>query len=228
VIICITLFYPEVAMIFYDYFRSSAGYRVRIALNLKNIVVERRPVSLINNANHHPDFIALNPQGFVPLLIDGDGAEKFQLTQSMAIIEYLEERFPTPALLPDSLQGRATARALALVLACDVHPLNNKRILDYLSAPLALSKESKAAWTDKWISDGLRAFEAQLLTLPVNAYCLGNTPGIADIFLIPQLASAQRFSVDLSPYPRCMAVYAHAMQHPAFDAAQPMKQADAI
>ena len=214
-------------MIFYDYFRSSAGYRVRIALNLKNISVERRTVSLINNANHHPEYVALNPQGFVPSLIDGDGADKFQLTQSMAIIEYLDERFATPALLPDSVQGRAQARALALMLACDVHPLNNKRILDYLSVPLNLDKDQKAAWTNKWISDGLRAFEAQLASLPVQPYCLGDAPGIADIFLIPQIASAQRFSVDLNPYPRCMAVYAHAMQHPAFDAAQPMKQTDA-
>jgi maleylacetoacetate isomerase len=214
-------------MIFYDYFRSSAGYRVRIALNIKNIAVERRTVSLINNANHHPDFVALNPQGFVPLLIDGDGADEFQLTQSMAIIEYLDERYPSPALLPQSVQGRATARALALMLACDVHPLNNKRILDYLSAPLALTKEAKAAWTDKWISDGLRAFEAQLASLPAQPYCLGAEPGIADIFLIPQIASAQRFSVDLSSYTRCMAVYGRAMQHPAFDAAQPMKQTDA-
>lgn len=214
-------------MIFYDYFRSSAGYRVRIALNLKNIPVERRTVSLINNANHHADYLALNPQGFVPLLIDGDGAEKFQLTQSLAIIEYLDERFPTAPVLPASVKGRATARALALMLACDVHPLNNKRILDYLFSPLNLDKDAKATWTNKWISDGLRAFEAQLLILPRNPYCLGDYPSIADIFLIPQIASAQRFSVDLTAYPRCMAVYAHAMQHPAFDAAQPMKQSDA-
>jgi maleylpyruvate isomerase len=214
-------------MIFYDYFRSSAGYRVRIALNLKNIVAQRHAVSLINNANHHADYMALNPQGFVPLLIDGDGDDKFQLTQSMAIIEYLEERFPTPALLPRTIRERATARALALMLACDVHPLNNKRILDYLSEPLKLDKEAKAAWTNKWISDGLRAFEVQLSKLSVTAFCMGDAPGIADIFLIPQIASAQRFSVDVSAYPRCMAVYTEAMQHPAFDAAQPAKQTDA-
>lgn len=215
-------------MIFYDYFRSSAGYRVRIALNLKNLTVERRPVSLINNANHHPDYVALNPQGFVPLLIDGDGAEKFQLTQSLAIIEYLDERYAAPPLLPTELQARAQARALALLLACDVHPLHNKRILDYLSTPLALTKEQKAEWTNRWISDGLRAFEAQLALLPVQPYCLGDEPSIADIFLIPQIASAQRFSVDLSPYPRCMAINQTALQHPAFAAAQPMQQSDAF
>ena len=215
-------------MIFYDYFRSSAGYRVRIALNLKNLTVERRPVSLINNANHHPDYVALNPQGFVPLLIDGDGAEKFQLTQSLAIIEYLDERYAAPPLLPTELQARAQARALALLLACDVHPLHNKRILDYLSTPLALTKEQKAEWTNRWISDGLRAFEAQLALLPVQPYSLGDEPSIADIFLIPQIASAQRFSVDLSPYPRCMAVNTTALQHPAFAAAQPALQSDAF
>jgi maleylacetoacetate isomerase len=217
-------------MILYGYFRSSAAYRVRIAMNLKGLKPEHRPIQLAKKMQNTDEFRAINPQGFVPYLIDEDDLKKgaFSLAQSLAIIEYINEIHPVPPLLPTDPRDRALARSIALMIACDIHPLNNPKVLDTLTIKFGASDEQKTQWYCGWIHEGFAAIE-ELLARQNNQgkYCVGDTPTIADICLIPQVTNANRFKCALDKFPRIMEIYNHAMKHPAFDAAQPSKQADA-
>ena len=206
----------------YDYFRSSAAYRVRIALNLKGLVAEHVFVHLRQGAQHSADFPALNPQGLVPVLAIDDDAV---LTQSLAIIEWLEETHPEPPLLPGSAAERARIRAIALAIACDIHPLNNLRVTDYLGSELEQSQSSIDAWRRHWIlKGGLEAVERMIAPAP---FCFGASPTLADVFLVPQLYSARRFATPLEQLPKILAVEAACAELPAFRAAHPSMQADA-
>ncbi|MBI3716333.1 MAG: maleylacetoacetate isomerase [Betaproteobacteria bacterium] len=209
-------------MIVYGYFRSSASYRLRIALNLKGLAPEMRFVHLLKGEQHNPAYREVNPQGFVPYFIDGD----FQLSQSMAIIEYLDETHPEPPLLPKDPRDRALVRQIAQIVACDIHPLNNTRILTYLSKDLKVSDEQKAQWYCRWIHDGFSVIEGLLATRK-DRFCVGDTPTLADICLIPQVANAARFKCSMEPFPLIAAINQRALELPAFAAAHPLKQPDA-
>ena len=209
----------------YDYFRSSAAYRVRIALNLKGLAPERAFVHLRNNVQRSEDYLALNPQGLVPMLVADDGAV---LTQSLAIIEYLDEAYPKPPLLPAAPAERARVRGIALEIACDIHPLNNLRVLQYLKNTLGVSDEQKDAWYRYWIDVGLEALETRLARDPATGrFCHGDAPTLADICLVPQLANARRMNIDVGPYPTLTRIEAAAISLPAFVDAAPAKQPDA-
>ncbi|MEO5700829.1 MAG: maleylacetoacetate isomerase [Casimicrobiaceae bacterium] len=209
----------------YDYFRSSAAYRVRIALNFKGIVTERAFVPLRKASQRGEEYLALNPQGLVPTLVSDDGDV---LTQSLAIIEWLEEVHPQPALLPAMPAERARVRAIALAIACDIHPLNNLRVLQYLKSTLGLPDAQKDGWYKYWIDVGCEALEKQLARDgATGAYCHGESPTLADICLVPQLANARRFAIDLSPYPTLVRIEAACAALPAFAAADPARQPDA-
>ena len=211
-------------MLVYDYFRSSAAFRLRIALNLKGITPERRYIHLANNAHRTAEYRAVNPQGLVPYMIDDDG---FELSQSLAIIEYLDETHPEPPLLPTSAKDRAFARSIAQIIACDIHPVNNKRILDKLTDDFQASDATKTRWYCGWINEGFVALEKVLERRNVqSAFCVGDTPTIADICLVPQLANANRFKCALDAFPKIVGVYQHAMKLSAFHDAQPSKQPD--
>lgn len=209
-------------MILYDYFRSSAAYRVRIALNLKGLAYERRFIHLRKGEQRAPGYLEVNPQGFVPLLMVGDR----RIAQSLAIIEYLEERHPLPPLLPQGAEDRAWVRSIALAIACDIHPLNNLRVLKYLARTLALEEPVRDEWYRHWVREGFEALEAMLAGRG-DRFCLGDTPTLADVCLVPQVANANRLQVDLSPYPRIREVDAACRALPAFDAAEPSRQPDA-
>ncbi|MGR8940018.1 MAG: maleylacetoacetate isomerase [Gammaproteobacteria bacterium] len=212
------------SVILYSYFRSSAAFRVRIALNLKNIEHEIRPVHLLKNGGEqfNDDFLALNPQGRVPVLVTHDTV----LTQSSAIIEYLEEVYPVPPLLPADPIARAYVRALTQIIACDIHPLNNLRVLSYLKDTLHL--EHKEAWYKHWIQDGFSALEQRLQKSEYpGLFCFGDMPGMADAFLIPQVYNALRFDCDVKSFPLIDGIYRHCMQEPAFAKAAPENQPDA-
>ena len=209
-------------MILYDYFRSSAAFRVRIALNLKGLAPERRFVHLRKGEQRAADYLELNPQGFVPTLVIG----KRRLTQSLAIIEYLEEEHPLPPLLPREPAERAWVRAFALSIACDIHPLNNLRVLKYLGKALDIDEPRRDEWYRHWVNEGFVALEAQLAGQP-STYCRGDSPTLADVCLVPQVFNAQRVAVDLAPYPRIRAVHEACMQVSAFSDAQPSNQPDA-
>ena len=209
----------------YDYFRSSAAYRVRIALNMKGLAPERTFIHLRRNAHRADEYLALNPQGLVPALVTDGGAV---LTQSLAIIEYLEETNPAPPLLPDDPTARARVRALALAVACDIHPIDNLRVLRYLLHTVGVSEEQKDAWYRYWIDVGLEALELALSRDPATGrYCHGDLPTLADICLVPQLANARRVNMDLSPYPTLARIEAACVALPAFAAADPARQPDA-
>jgi maleylacetoacetate isomerase len=209
----------------YDYFRSSAAYRVRIALNLKGVAPERAFVHLRRNDQRSEDYLALNPQGLVPMLVADDGAV---LTQSLAIIEYLDEAHPAPPLLPATPSERARVRGIALEIACDIHPLNNLRVLQYLKNTLGVSEEQKDAWYKYWIDVGLEALETRLARDPATGrFCHGDAPTLADICLVPQLANARRMNIDVAPFPTLTRIEAAAISLPAFVAAAPAKQPDA-
>jgi maleylacetoacetate isomerase len=211
-------------MILYDYFRSSAAFRVRIALNLKHLSVEQRSIHLGRDENRKPEYKSINPQGFVPYLVDGALA----LSQSLAIIEYLNDRYPDPPLLPRDPSDRAQVRSLALLVACDMHPLNNKRVLDYLTAEFKAGKEQIRTWYHHWIAEGFEALEAGLAVhADGGRFCFGDAPTLADICLVPQVTNARRFKCDMSGYARINSIFEHCMQLAAFDLAQPSKQADA-
>jgi maleylpyruvate isomerase len=209
----------------YDYFRSSAAYRVRIALNFKGLAPERAFVHLRRNAQRDDDYLALNPQGLVPALLTDDGAV---LAQSLAIVEYLEETHPSPPLLPGDAAARARVRGIALAIACDIHPLDNLRVLRYLLHTVGVSEEQKDAWYKYWIDVGLEALEIQLSRDgQTGRYCHGDTPTLADVCLVPQLANARRVAMDLSPYPTLVRIDAACRALPAFAAADPARQPDA-
>lgn len=209
----------------YSYFRSSASYRVRIALALKGIEYDFQGIHLRRNEQNSPAFVAVNPQGLVPALVDDDGAV---LTQSLAIMEYLEERFPNPHLLPAGLADRAWVRALSQVVACDIHPINNLRILQYLEEDLALDEEARNLWVRRWIDDGFAAMEKMLAADPrTGTYCLGNTPTLADICLVPQIFNGQRFNVAMERYPTLARINHACLQLAAFKDQAPDQQPDA-
>jgi maleylacetoacetate isomerase/maleylpyruvate isomerase len=201
----------------HNYFRSSASFRVRIALALKGLSYEYHAVHLAKGEQLQDAFTQLNSDALVPML-DIDG---LRLTQSMAIMEYLDETHPTPALLPQDAAGRARVRALSQAIACEIHPINNLRILKYLSGPLKLDEDTKNTWYRHWVSLGLQAFEKQLTHSPAGAFCHGDTPGMADCVLVPQIFNAQRFKVELGGFKRTMAVFEACMALPAFQQAQP-------
>jgi maleylpyruvate isomerase len=199
----------------FSYWRSSAAFRVRIALNLKNLSHEVIPVNLIKQGGeqHLPSFTAKNPQDLVPVLEHGSDV----LRQSLAIIEYLEETYPAPALLPHDVQERAWVRALSMDIACDIHPLNNLRVMKYLHKQLQLSDEQKSSWTKHWLELGLTGVEKTLSSKPrLGKFCLGDTPGMADVCLIPQIMNAKASDCDLSPYPEIQKVFDACMKLPAF------------
>jgi maleylpyruvate isomerase len=208
----------------YNYFRSSAAYRVRIALHLKGLAYEPTGVHLVKGEQRAAEFLAINPAGLVPALIDDSAV----LTQSLAIIEYLDEKYPnTLALLPKSPEARAAVRAASLSLAADVHPLGNVRVLKYLTGELGLSEAQKEAWLQHWISLGLAAFEASLVSSgSAGKFCFGDTPSMADCVLVPQVFSARRFNVDVTAYPTIAAIDAHCNSLAAFQAAHPKAQPD--
>jgi maleylacetoacetate isomerase len=210
----------------YDYYRSSAAYRVRIALQFKGLVPDERSFVHLRMGNQRAqDYLALNPQGLVPALQLDDGAV---LTQSLAIIEYLEETHPAPPLLPADAQGRARVRALALAIACEIHPLNNLRVLNYLLHTLGVSSEQKDGWYKYWVDVGLEALETQLAREPATGvFCHGAAPTLADVCLVPQLANARRVKIDLAPYPTLTRIEAACLALPAFAAAAPERQPDA-
>ncbi|MFW5816798.1 MAG: maleylacetoacetate isomerase, partial [Wenzhouxiangella sp.] len=197
----------EAALTLYAYWRSSASYRVRIALQLKGLDHLIQPVHLVRGGGeqHQAAFLRRNPQGLVPCLVHGETV----LTQSLAIIEYLDERFPDPPLLPDNAADRARARAIAQAIACDVHPLNNLRVLHYLSASVGLDDSAKKDWYRHWTESGLRAVEALLRrAADAGPFCLGLRPGLADCCLLPQVYNARRFSCSLAGCDRILAICA--------------------
>lgn len=205
--------------VLYDYYRSSAAYRVRIALNLKAIDYEQRPVNLLTSEQRGGEYRALNPQGFVPMLeIDGR-----RLTQSLAIIVYLDQLFPDPPLMPRDPADGAHVRAMAMTVACDIHPLNNLRVLKYLKSEFGASQEDTDRWYAHWISEGLPALEA-LAAPAAGDFLFGDSPTIADICLVPQLFNARRFNVPLDDYPTLLRADENANKLDAFAAAHPDRQ----
>ncbi len=212
----------------YGYWRSSAAYRVRIALNLKGLAYRQVPVHLVKDGGqqHAAEYRALNPQGLVPLLVD-EGNVGVRIAQSLAILEYLDEVFPVPALLPADPAQRAQVRALALHIACDIHPLNNLRVLQYLSGELGASDEAKNAWYRHWVGKGLVAVE-QGLSVFGGGLSLGNRPGYLEACVIPQLYNARRFACSLEAFPRLLEMEGRCLTLDAFKAAAPEAQPGAV
>ncbi|HEX5129475.1 MAG TPA: maleylacetoacetate isomerase [Usitatibacter sp.] len=209
-------------MLLYDYFRSSACFRVRIALNFKGLAPERRYVHLRKGEQRAPGYLDVNPQGLVPTLVIG----KRRLTQSLAIMEFLEEEHPLPPLLPQDPGKRAWVRAFAQAIACDIHPLNNTRVLKYLDEVVKVEPAVRDEWYRHWIREGFAALESQLAGRP-STYCCGDTVTLADVCLVPQVFNAKRLDVDLAPYARIRAVFDACMSLSAFADAQPSRQPDA-
>jgi maleylacetoacetate isomerase len=208
----------------YGYFRSSAAFRVRIALALKGLSAEAVPVHLRKGEQRDAAFRAVNPQGLVPALVD-NGAT---LTQSLAIVEYLDEVYPAPPLLPASPADRAWVRALAMSVACDIHPVQNLRVLNYLRAQFAADDAVVRSWCQHWIAIGFEGLETMLAgDARTGAFCVGDAPGLADICLIPQIANAINFKLDLDPYPTLRRIFETCMALPAFADAHPGRQPDA-
>jgi maleylacetoacetate isomerase len=208
----------------YSYFRSSAAYRVRIALGLKGLPYEYAAVHLRKGEQRTEAFRALNPAELVPALTDDRGT----FTQSLAIIEYLEERHPEPPLFPDTPEARARVRAIALAIACDIHPLDNLRVLRYLMRTVGATEEVKDEWYRHWIEVGFSVLEAQLGREPATGeFCHGDAPTLADCCLVPQLANARRANIPLDPYPTLRRIEARCNALPAFAAAAPERQPDA-
>lgn len=209
-------------MVLHGYWRSGASYRVRIALNLKGLAFDQAPHDLRQGEQKSADYLALNPQGMVPALeVDGR-----VLIQSPAILEWLEETHPRPALLPGDARDRATVRAMAALIGCDIHPLNNLRVLGSLRRDFDADQATVDAWAARWISPGFDALQA-LVERHGAGWSFGDAPTLADCYLIPQFYSARRFNIDLTPWPRLLAVEERALGHPAFAAAHPDRQPDA-
>ncbi|HEX5462654.1 MAG TPA: maleylacetoacetate isomerase [Steroidobacteraceae bacterium] len=208
----------------YTYFRSSAAYRVRIALNLKGVTPEAVPIDLRPGMHRQPDYLARNPQGLIPALEDGGAV----IGQSLAIIEYLEEIQPRPPLLPRSPLDRARVRSMALAVACDIHPLNNLRVLNYLRSPLGHDESAVDAWYRHWIAEGLRALEEEAKRASGDGrHMFGREVTLADVCLAPQMFNARRFKCDVEPYPTLRSICSHLETMPAFARAAPDAQPDA-
>jgi maleylpyruvate isomerase len=210
----------------YDYFRSSASYRVRIGLKLKGLEYESVPVHLLRDGGEQlkPAYRAVNPSALVPALQDGGAT----ITQSLAILEYLDEVHPMVPLMPRDALGRARVRSLALAIGCDIHPINNLRVLRYLVKDAGLTEEAKNAWYVHWVQEGFAALEFELAnSADTGRFCHGDTPTIADCFLAPQVFNAVRFNIDMTPYPVIVRIDAALRELPAFAAAHPSAQADA-
>lgn len=207
----------------YGYFRSSAAFRVRIALNLKGLAYETAPIHLRRNDQAQPEYRRVNPQGLVPALeLDG-----LTLIQSLAIIEYLDETHPLPPLLPADAADRARVRALAEIVACDIHPINNLRVLRYLARSFGRGESDIGQWYNHWIAAGFEAMEALLAGDPrTGVFCHGDRPGLADVALVPQVVNAERYRLDMSCYPTITRIFATCMKEPAFAAAHPDNQPD--
>ncbi|MBL8268279.1 maleylacetoacetate isomerase [Steroidobacter sp.] len=208
----------------YNFFRSSAAFRVRIALNLKGLDYERISKAFAKNEHRAADYLALNPQGLIPAL-EIDGAV---ISQSLAIIEYLNDLNPQPALLPADPLSRAQVRSMALAIACDIHPLNNLRVLNYLRKDLAQNDDGVNTWYRHWVTEGFRGLEQQVAKhSSARRYCFGDTVSLADVCLVPQMYNARRFETDLTPFPTLVAISTHLESLPAFDSARPEAQPDA-
>jgi len=208
----------------YGDFRSSASYRVRIALNMKRLDYEQASIHLAKGRQYAPEFSQVSPQNLVPVL-EHDGQ---RLYQSLAIIEYLDEKFPQPAFLPKDAPGSNRVRSLALIIACEIHPLNNTRVLAYLTDTLKLTDEQKSAWYRHWVTVGFTAIEKRLATeKETGRFCHGDEPGFADIVLVPQVANANRFKVDLDPFPAIRRINDECLKLEPFKKAMPQNQPDA-
>ncbi|MBK9362662.1 MAG: maleylacetoacetate isomerase [Rubrivivax sp.] len=206
----------------FNYFRSSASYRVRIALALKGLDYDYRSVHLVKGEQLQESYAAVSAARLVPMLVDGDD----RLTQSLAIIEYLDETHPEPPLLPRDPLGRARVRAIALDIACEIHPLNNLRVLKYLTGPLKLTEDDKNRWYRHWVETGLETVERQLAAAPAT-YCHGDSPTLADCTLVPQIFNARRFDCRLEHVPNVMRVFDACMKLPAFEQTRPENCPDA-
>jgi maleylacetoacetate isomerase len=208
----------------YGYFRSSAAFRVRIALNLKNLSYETAAIHLRRNEQARPQYLALNPQGLVPTLEADDG---HRLIQSLAIIEYLDDIHPTPPFLPPGAADRARVRALAEIVACDIHPINNLRVLRYLAHTLGHDEAAIGAWYNHWIDAGFAALEPLVANDPrTGKFCHGDMPGLADIALVPQVVNAERYRLDMTPYPTIARIFASCIALAPFAMARPENQPD--
>lgn len=213
-------------LILYTYYRSSSAYRVRIALNFKGLSFQSRYVRLLkeDGDQHAEEYLGINPQGLVPTLIDGEQS----IMQSIAIIEYLQERYPQPSLLPDKLDKRVQVRAFANIICCDIQPLNNLRVMSYLQEQLDCTKQQRQAWYQHWIIQGLSTIENLLsATQLTNEFCFGNSPSMADICLVPQIYNAHRYHCDMTAYPRINRIYEHCLLLEPFIQAAPERQLDA-
>lgn len=211
-------------MTLYGYFRSSTSYRTRIAMNLKGLDYDYIAVNLAQDEQLKNEFLALNPQGLVPVL----QADDLLLFQSPAILEWLEEVYPENPLLPKDAAGRMQVRALSAMIGCDIHPLNNRRVLQYLRNELSVDEAEVIKWCNRWISEGFAALEKRLVADKTRGkFCYGDSPTFADCYLIPQVSSARRFEVDLNPYPNIVQIDAHCHTLKAFSDADPMQQPDA-
>lgn len=206
----------------YSFFNSSTSYRVRIALALKGLPYDYQGVNIRTLEHRTADFVAKNPSANVPMLVDAD----VSLGQSLAIIDYLDASYPAVRLIPQDTMARARVLEVATAISCDIHPVNNLRILRYLTDVLGVSDAQKKAWYDHWIAEGLAAVERLLQTHGFGPYCFGDTPTLADCCLVPQVFNASRMGCDTSAYPRVMAVYQHCQQQAAFQQAAPSKQPD--
>jgi len=213
-------------LILYTYWRSSAAYRVRIALNLKQLDYESHYINLLEQGggNWQNDYLHINPQGLLPSLIDGD----IRLTQSLAIIEYLDERYPEFPLLPIQPNKRAYIKSLALIIACEIHPLNNLQVLQYLNEKFLISAAAKNKWYQHWVEEGLKAIETILQNNHAEHFCYGEQPGLADIFLIPQMYNAHRFGCSLQHFPKLLEIEENCLKIPAFAQASPEQQKDRV
>lgn len=209
----------------YNFFNSSTSYRVRIALALKGLDYTHQGVNLRTGEQSSADYVALNPAKSVPLLVEDDGKS---LSQSLAIIQYLDDRFPASRLIPENIQDKARVLEIAYLISCDMHPVNNLRILGRLKTELGVTDQQKTDWYKHWVDEGFVALEVLLNRSGNGAYCLGETPTLADCCLVPQVANTLRFGCDLSAYPKVLAVYEHCLKQPAFKTAAPSKQPDFI
>ncbi|RDV00349.1 maleylacetoacetate isomerase [Trinickia dinghuensis] len=209
----------------HSFFNSSTSYRTRIALALKGVPFDYVPVNIRTGEHRDAGYVdRTNPSAAVPALVDGD----FSLGQSLAIIDWLDVRFPSPKLIPDDLDRRARVLELSYLISCDMHPINNLRVLRYLDQELRVTPEQKSAWYRHWIDEGMAAAERLLAKYGSRPWCFGDTPTLADCCLVPQMANALRMGCELDEYPLSQAVFRHASEHPAFAAAQPSLQPDFV